>query len=359
MTKTVESKQKEKILSSIENSFRKQRQKDNNLKSAALLVSSEKLGIHLNLADGAMDPDQPAYMASVGKIFTSVLISMLYEKNQLSFDDSISSYLDKELLHHLHLYNEVDYSNEIKIKHLLNHSSGLPDNFWPLLEKVLENPDFHMSTQETVAWAKDNLKPHFPPGDGFKYTDTNYHLLGFIIEKVTGLPFHEVLKQFFFEPLGMVHSSFLHQSTSIDETTKPMADFYANQKNITNHKGYGSLDYTGGGIVSTREDMLKFMKALVSYELVGQETLEKMFQDKMKYETGIDYGYGIMQFKTIPLLMPKMFNCWGHAGVTGAYMFYHPKMDAYFIGTFNDFSYAKKGVKFMLMKVIMQLAKLS
>lgn len=48
----------------------------------------------------------------------------------------------------------------------------------------------------------------------------------------------------------------------------------------------------------------------------------------------------------------------GHAGATGAYMFYHPVMDAYFVGTLNDFSYEEKGVRFMLMKVISQLAKL-
>ncbi|MBR7250003.1 serine hydrolase, partial [Klebsiella variicola] len=75
------------------------------------------------------------------------------------------------------------------------------------------------------------------------------------------------------------------------------------------------------------EDLLKIMKALVSYQLVKKETLEMMMNDKAKYGVGIDYGYGIMQFKTVPLLMPKIFNVWGHAGATGAYMFYHPKMD--------------------------------
>ena len=66
----------------------------------------------------------------------------------------------------------------------------------------------------------------------------------------------------------------------------------------------------------------------------------------------------LCSLKTVPLLMPKIFNVWGHAGATGAYLFYHPKMDAYFIGTFNDFSYERQGVKFMLMKVINQLRKI-
>ena len=59
-------------------------------------------------------------MASVGKIFTSVLISILYENDQLSFEDSITKYLDRELVKHLHVYKGKDYTNDIKIKHLLN-----------------------------------------------------------------------------------------------------------------------------------------------------------------------------------------------------------------------------------------------
>lgn len=57
--------------------------------------------------------------------------------------------------------------------------------------------------------------------------------------------------------------------------------------------------------------------------------------------------------------MPEIFNVWGHAGARGAYVFYHPKMDAYLIGTLNDFAYEKKGVKFMLFKVINQLKRLN
>ncbi|GAE29403.1 hypothetical protein [Halalkalibacter hemicellulosilyticus] len=82
-----------------------------------------------------------------------------------------------------------------------------------------------------------------------------------------------------------------------------------------------------------------------------------MLKDKAKYGVGIDYGYGVMQFKHVPLLMPKKFTVWGHAGATGAYMFYHEKLDTYLIGTFNGFSYETKAVRFMLMKVIHQLAK--
>lgn len=355
---SVQTKQSEKVINSIEKSFKVLVQKNKNLKSAFLLVHSEKKGIHLNIAEGSMNPKQPAYMASVGKIFTSVLVSILYENGQLSFEDGITKYLDRELCKHLHVYQGKDYTNDIKIKHLLNQTSGLYDNFRPLLERLLDDPNFTITPQEAITWAKTHQKPHFPPGNGFKYTDTNYHLLGLIIEKITGISFHVAMKQYIYQPLSMMNSSVLHYSNPLDKDTQHLADFYINKNNLTNHKGYAGLDYAGGGVVSTGEDMLKFMKELVSYQLLKKETLEKMMNDKAKYGVGIEYGYGIMQFKSVPLLMPKIFNVWGHAGATGAYLFYHPKMDTYLIGTFNDFSYERKGVKFMLMKVINQLSKI-
>lgn len=348
----------EKAINSIEKSFRRQVQNDKNIKSAAILVHSETKGIHVNLSAGLNDATQPLYMASVGKLFTSVLISMLYEMGKLSFEDRLKSYLNEDLLRNLHVYEGIDYTNEIKIKHLLNHTSGLADNFRPLLNKLLNDPNFNMSTEEAIVWAKTNEKPKFAPGEGFNYTDTNYHLLGLIIEKVTDIPFHEVLKQYIFQPLGMLNSSMLHYSKPLDETSGTVVDFYVNQYNLANHKGYATLDYAGGGIVSTGEDLLKFMKALTSYRLIKKETLEFMMNDKAKYGIGIDYSYGMMQFKPVPILMPKIFSAWGHAGATGSYMFYHPMLDAYMIGTFNDFSYEEKGVRFMLMKVISQLAKI-
>jgi len=73
---------------------------------------------------------------------------------------------------------------------------------------------------------------------------------------------------------------------------------------------------------------------------------------------GIDYGYGIWQFRTIPVLMPQKYNCWGCVGATGAFMFYHPGLDAYLIGNFNDVSYKSKGLRFML-EVIKKLLKVA
>lgn len=353
---------KEKLIPSIESAFKKQVQKDEKIRNAYLLVHSKKADLYLNIAEGSTgsipaNPQQPIYMASVGKLFTATIVGILKEKKQLSFDDKITNYLDPELLRGLHRYKGKDYTDEIEIKHLLSQTSGLGDNFRPLLDELMEDPDLKLSPREAITWIKNNKEPHFPPGKGFKYTDTNYHLLGLIVESITGEPFHAALTKFIFNPFDMKHSYMHGYSEPMEKSELPTADFFYKRTRLNDLKGYAALDYSGGGVVATTEDLLKFMKALTTYEIVTEDTLDQMKSKCGKLGTGIEYGYGIWQFTTVPLLMPKLFNSWGAAGATGSFLFYHPKYETYLIGSFNDFSYEKKGIRFMLLKVIKLLSK--
>ncbi len=338
--------------SPVEVLFRNQVQKDPQIRNAYLLVHSDKTGLHINLAEGSGEnsqptPQQPNYMASVGKLFTSVIISMLHEKRELSFEDRISNYLDSGLMDGLHVYKGNDYSSEIQIRHLLNQTSGLPDNFYPLLEKLLADPNEDISPREAVEWTKENLTPLAGPGKKTHYTDTNYHLLGLIVENVCGKPFHAVLKELVFDPLGMKHAYMLGYSKPEETTPHPEAGFYWDQTRLNDIKGYAGLDYAGGGVVATLEDLLLFMKALVGHQLVSKETLKTMKSDSTKLNFGFDYGYGIWQVRTIPLLIPAKYKSWGVLGATGAYMFYHPELAAYVIGNFNHSAWQRKSVQFM------------
>ena len=118
--------------------------------------------------------------------------------------------------------------------------------------------------------------------------------------------FHEALQHYIFQPLEMNHSYLAHYSESIVKSNYHVADLYGHNINITQYRSL-SIDYAGGGIVATSEDLLKFMKALVTYEIIREDTFEKM-KDWAKFSIGIDYGYGLMNFRTIHLLMPKKYN---------------------------------------------------
>jgi len=342
--------------------FRQRTQKDDKIHNACMLVHSDRHGIHLKLAEGTTGgvpahPDQPYYIASVSKLFTAVLIGMLVEQGELSFDDPISMYVDQDLLRGLHIYKGKDYTDEIRIRHLLNHTSGLhdfmedkPKQGKSMIDLILDEPTRLWTPQESIEWAKRHLTVRFPPGKRFHYSDTGYHLLGFIVERVTAKPFHEVLRQYIFGPLAMIHSYFGHYSEPVTPNEHPVASLYVRNVNIIRHRSL-SVTFAGGGVVSTTEDLLKFMQALVAYRLVRETTLAQMKQDRARFFPGIDYGHGIMNIKTVPLLMPARYNAWGNAGSTGSYLFYHPGTDTYLIGSMNHFGYGSKGIRFMLQTV--------
>ncbi len=343
---------RERVAASIEEMFREQVSRDKRVKNACLLVHSDEADIHVNLAEGATDglpadPRQPNYMASVGKLFTSTIVGILREQGMLSFDDRITEHLDQELLGGLHVHKGADLTGEIRVRHLLNQTSGLSDDFEPLMDELLADPEsFRITPREAIGWAKKS-EARFPPGTGFQYTDTNYHLLGLIIEERTGLPFHEALKQYIYEPLEMKHSSMLHNSEPMEQCSLPIADFSIRGTRLNEVEAYGTLDYAGGGVVAPTEDLLRFMRALVSHRLVSEGTLRTMMADRNRFAIGIEYGYGTWHLIPVPVLMPKRYASWGVAGVTGSFMFYHPAMDAYLIGSFNHSSYKRKFLRFM------------
>ncbi len=343
----------------IEELLRRQVEKDANVKNAYLLVHSDKLNLHLNIAAGSTgdvpaNPQQPNYMASVGKLFTATIVSMLFEQGRLSFGDPLSKYLDSELLQGLHVYKGREYTREITIRHLLKQTSGLFDNFWPLLKKMLASDSFSITTRDAIIWGKTHLESCCPPGKKVHYTDTNYHLLGLICEHITGKPFHELLHDLIFTPLGMESSYMLHKSQASKESQYPTARFSIDGKVVNTIPSYADIDYAGGGVVAPMEDLLTFMQALVAGRIISQKTLEIMKSDTGPLYPSIEYGYSIWKIKTIPLLLPVKYSSWGCVGATGAFLFYHPGLDAYIIGNFNDVAYKVKGLKFMF-KVIQKL----
>ena len=354
---------KEETIFRIQENFKKEVRKNKKLENAYLLVCSEKLGVYLNIAEGKekeIHPQQPNHLASVGKLFTSAVIGILNDKNELSFDDKISKYLDIELMDGLLMYKGKDYSEEIRIKHLLNQSSGLNDVFFHLWKKIKRNSDMKITTKEAIIWGKENLKPKSIPGKRHFYTDTNYYLLGLIIEKITGKPFHEAVHQLIFEPLNMKHAFMNGFSKPAIESDYPVANLYLDGINALKIDALSQIDYAGGSVIAPLDEYLTFMKALVECRIVKQETLQKMLKDvfPMRFPGfGFDYGYAIWKIKSIPLLISNEFSCWGCVGITGAFMFYHPKTESYIIGTFNDSSYKTKALRFMISKVIKELNK--
>ncbi|MGE6488144.1 serine hydrolase domain-containing protein [Paenisporosarcina sp. NPDC076898] len=330
---------------------------DPNLFNAFFLIHSDKLNIHWNMVHGETDDiptnaDQPYHTASIAKTFTAVIIAMLVEEGKISYSDPIAKYLTEDILKGLHIYKGKDYTKDIRIEHLVRCTSGLPDFYEDkpkqgksFLDLLLEEPSRYWTPQETIQWTKENLVPRFPPGEKCHYTNTGYNLLGLLIENITSKTYHQVLHEYIFQPLHM-NNTYLSQYSEPAEQNK-FAVANINLKNnkirVEDHRSFSSI-YAGGQAVSTSDDLLKFMKALVGNQLISKESLSEMMQWN-KLWIGVDYGSGLMRVRMLPII--QKYNVWGHLGSIGSFMLYNPIMDVYIIGNFNKTGYVAKSIRFI------------
>ncbi len=289
-----------------------------------------------------MTKDTPIYLASVTKLYTATVIMRLVEKGAISLYDPISKYLPDGLIRGIHIYKGKDYSHEITIKQLLSHSSGIADYYSEkpkggksLFEMFLENPDRTWTVDETIERARKDLTPNFAPGTGTSYSDTNFQLLGKIIEAVSGKPLQTVYEDFIFRPLNLKHTWLIGRSEPQVAPSAHPADVFYKDKNITKIRENGSY-WADGGIVSTAEEMIVFLKALNEGRMIKRDTLESMHQWH-KLQFPLQYGYGTMYFKLPPLMtkVMKVSPLWGHSGTTGSFLYFSKDQNLYLAGSIN------------------------
>lgn len=342
--------------------FERQAGKKHNINESLLLVHSDSRGLHLKLsyAPGPGDPppvDKTYHVASIGKTFTSVLTAKLAEEGLLDYNDPVSDYLDPGILGGLFVVNGKDFSGDVRIHHLLNHTSGAADYYTEkpaegltMQEIMVQDPWRMWTIEEILEWTRTNLEAHFPPGEGFLYSDTGYELLGMVIEEATGMSFEQNLHERIFDPLGMKHTSLMFYSEPEIASPWPMCDLVYKGVNLARTNS-GSLNRAAGGVVSNTEDLLIFIRALMERRIISEEGFRRM-QTWQKFGPGIDYGYGLMRFRFIGA--PARYMIMGNSGSIGAYMYYNPEMEIYFIGTFNHVNYQRQPIMFLfrLMRTI-------
>jgi CubicO group peptidase (beta-lactamase class C family) len=226
----------------------------------------------------AATPNTNYRLASVSKQFTAMAIMMLADRKKLSYDDNLASFFP----------GFPDYGKQIKIRHLLNHSSGLI-----AYEDVMdENITVPLSDQDVLQLMKQQNHTHFPPGTSYLYSNGGYVLLGLIVEKVSGVSFPEYLKQNIFAPLGMNHTVFYPREDHSDDAHRAYGYSQREGEFVRTDQSLTSSTRGDGAIYSSVVDLYKWDEALYRGRLVKPATLRQAFTPGAKVDADTGYGFG-------------------------------------------------------------------
>jgi CubicO group peptidase (beta-lactamase class C family) len=233
----------------------------------------------------------------------------------------------------------VNYSDTLTISNLLAHTSGLPDYFEDkgadgksLLQKLQEGADQSWTFEQAVEMSK-KMPPEFAPNTKGKahYSDTNFQLLGKIIENIYGKTIAEVMQEVIFQPLGL-KQTYMYA----DAADKTPAVMYFKNKPLDICKAMTSFG-ADGGIVSTSEETMVFLKAFFNGTFFPKTYLPELYKwNSVMFP--LEYGVGIMKFQlpSIFTLFRKMPAFIGHSGLSGAFAYYIPEKDVFLAGTVNQ-----------------------
>lgn len=216
-------------------------------------------------------------IASTSKTFTSGAILLLAQEGYLNLDDTIQKF-----------FPNFPYQN-ITIRLLLNHRSGLPD-YLDFSEKYWVNKNSYMSNDDVLnQLIKFKPKPLSNPNTAFKYNNTNFVLLALIIEKVSGYSYPEFMKKFFFEPLSMTNTYVFSPYRQLEKEVKGYSGKYWKEDKIVYTDGV----YGDKGIYSTVSDLYKWDQALYTGKLIKPQILNLAFTPQSFENPGTkNYGLG-------------------------------------------------------------------
>jgi D-alanyl-D-alanine carboxypeptidase len=308
--------------------------------------------------------DTPIFIASVTKLFIASTVLKLHERNLVQLDQPMSTYLPKPLISGIHCLNGIDYTEQITVRNLLGHSSGLPEYLEDrpkggrsFVEGILEE-DYAFTIEDILDFIRD-LPAHFPPQpvdalkQNVRYCDTNFQLLIAIIKAVTGSSLHEAFSDHLYQPLGLEGT---YQPGTRPDAPEPAALWVDDQPV---HIPLAMRSF--GDLISTVDDLLSFMRGLMRGEMFDDPATMHLMMghwntfafslNPVRLSPGwpIEYGLGMMRFK-----IPRLFSPFrsvpavvGHSGATGSWLFFCKELDVLLAGTVNQLSAGAVPFRFM------------
>ena len=307
--------------------------------TAAFVLPDGRLG---KVASGSADlerreaitPDSRMLSGSIGKTVTSAVAVKLAEHGVWSLDDKLSRYLGRNAW-----FPRLPNAEHLTVRLLLQHRAELEnyyDNprFFDLLRReTAANPSYAPTFETLINFVADR-PPLFAPGDGFKYTDVGYLLVGLAIEQATGRPYYETARALLLDPLGLNLTS-----PSNVRRLPGLTQGYANGQNalLQGPQMLGadgqltynpSIEFTAGGFVTNAGDLARWARALYSARILSPASvasiLEQPSSNAQSAAGSSYYGLGV-RVSAADLHTPASY---GHDGYIPGYrssMRYYPK----------------------------------
>jgi CubicO group peptidase (beta-lactamase class C family) len=223
-----------------------------------------------------MKPDMVFRIASLTKQFTACAILQLAGQDKLSIKDDIRKFIPGY---------PIKDDSVITIENLLTHTSGIHD---------YTNEDLTKDKKpEELVTIIESLPPDFPPGTQYRYSNSGYILLGYIIEKVSGQTYGQYLQDHIFKPAGMT-SAWLNADSKVIPN-RAAGYRRDNQNNVFINAPYINMvnPYAAGGLLMNVDDYLKWIVALNGGKLIKKETLETAYKGfKLPNGEITSYGFG-------------------------------------------------------------------
>ena len=233
-------------------------------------------------------PETVFNLASLSKQFIAACLALLILEKKVSLEDNVKNYIPEF----------PDYNYEVKIKHLVYMTSGIPEYFDMLRGNGLSwNPYLYFTIDTAIQASLRNKKLEYEPGTKWSYSNINYMLMTKIIEKISGQAFSEFAKEHLFEPLGMKHTIVNDDITEIipnratgyvERSTKNLEAFEKAGMKLKNNSGFiqvhrNSPHYGGSGVYSTINDLYLWEKNMYTHKFGGEE-LYKLMHKRMKFK---------------------------------------------------------------------------
>jgi len=299
--------------------------------AAAVLPDGSVVSITVGEADTLrhlpMTPEARMLQGSVGKTYFAALALQLVGEGRLDLEERVSRYLG-----HLPWYSRIPNADGITVRHLMTHTSGVMRYEFKeaFTLDLTAHPEKHWRPEELLAYVLDEV-PSFPPGEGWEYSDTNFILLGMIMEELTGEACYDLIRERFLEPLGLddtVPSSSREIPGLIQGYAGPGNPFGGTDEMLLADGRFvinPQFEWAGGGFASTAADLARWARALFAGPALGPELRSLMLEGvPARLGPGSRYGLGVILTDT-PAGPSR-----GHSGFFPGYlteMAYFPHLD--------------------------------